>query len=104
MRWCAWSWPARVTVPDPVRPGGLLRVDKSKAKGGENLDGTYLLHCAAKSTALASYGLLVAWLALSPRCALQSRCSGSAMKGGATHDHIENACSVRARPGGAMIR
>jgi hypothetical protein len=29
-----------------VTPGGLLRVDKSKAKAEENLDGKYLLRCA----------------------------------------------------------
>jgi hypothetical protein len=29
-----------------VTPGGLLRVDKTKAKGEENLDGKYLLRCA----------------------------------------------------------
>ena len=29
-----------------ITPGGLLRVDKSKAKAEENLDGKYLLRCA----------------------------------------------------------
>jgi IS4 transposase len=29
-----------------VTPGGLLRVDKTKAKAEENLDGKYLLRCA----------------------------------------------------------
>jgi hypothetical protein len=39
------------TMPGPnrflrVTPGGLLRVDKTKAKAEENLDGKYLLRCA----------------------------------------------------------
>ena len=32
-----------------VTPGGLLRVDKTKAKAEENLDGKYLLRCADRN-------------------------------------------------------
>src|SRR5215472_4777972 len=35
----------------------------------------------ARYRSLASYGLLLAWSVLSPRCTLRSRCSGSAREG-----------------------